>query len=66
MSHRRSCPRAATPPRASKYSVTASNAVFVSPCASSRCLIQDRSLIRDRIASHFQIAERPHRLDIVE
>jgi hypothetical protein len=28
--------------------------------------VQDRRLIRDRIASEFQIAERAHRLDIVE
>src|SRR3981189_1604811 len=28
--------------------------------------VQDRRLVRDRIASEFEIAERAHRLDIVE
>jgi hypothetical protein len=53
--------------RASRCSATASNTVFVSSCASSRCpKVQDRRLIRDRIASELQIAERARRLDIVE
>jgi hypothetical protein len=28
--------------------------------------VQDRRLVRDRIASEFEIAERAHRLDIVQ
>src|SRR3954469_18995891 len=46
-------------PRASRYSATASNTVFVSSVRFEQMPeIQDRRLIRDRIASQFQIAER--------